>query len=150
MKKIFIIFIGLFCCHNGFAQNNDAETLKKLNADWIASYVTKDTVTMSRIFADDLVLTNPAGKIFYKQDILKGVMSPGQQFISSKVDTVSVRLLGTNVGVINAQVTGTVKANGETSTFRTNYMDVYEKRHGRWYAVAAHVTLLPLPTFAPR
>jgi uncharacterized protein (TIGR02246 family) len=141
MKKL-LIAAGVFCSCACFAQNKDAEILKKLNADWIASYVTRDTATMSRIFADDLVLTNPSGKTFHKQDILKGVMSPGQQFVSSKVDKVSVRLLGTSVGIINAEITATVKINGKASTARTDYMDVYEKRHGRWYAVAAHVTLL--------
>jgi len=127
--------------YSGFAQSNDAETLKQLNTKWISSYLTRDTAAMSRIFADDLVLTNPAGKIYHKQDILKGVMSPTQEYLSSKVDTASVRLFG-NIGIINAQATFIVKANGEKSTGSTNYMDVYEKRNGRWYAVAAHVTSL--------
>jgi len=68
-------------------------------------------------------------------------MAPGQQFLSTKVDTVSVRLFG-NIGIINAKITGIVKANVKTITVRTCYMDVYEKRKSRWYAVAAHVTLL--------
>ena len=141
MKKILIILIGIFCYCNCLAQNKDVETLKKLNADWIASYVTKDSATMSRIFADDLVLTNPGGKAMSKKEILNGLMSPGQQFLSTKVDTVDVRLFG-NIGIINAKITGIVKANDKTITVRTCYMDVYEKRKGRWYAVAAHVTLL--------
>jgi ketosteroid isomerase-like protein len=115
--------------------------LKKLNADWIASYVTKDSTTMSRIFADDLVLTNPGGTAMSKKDILNGLMSPGQQFLSTKVDTLDVSQFG-NIGIINAKITGIVKANGQTITVRTCYLDVYEKRKGRWYAVAAHVTLL--------
>ena len=141
MKKILIILIGIFCYCNCLAQNKDVETLKKLNADWIASYVTKDSATMSRIFADDLVLTNPGGKAMSKKEILNGLMSPGQQFLSTKVDTVDVRLFG-NIGIINAKITGVIKANDKTITVRTCYMDVYEKRKGRWYAVAAHVTLL--------
>ncbi len=67
MKKILIILIGIFCYCSSSAQNKDAETLKKLNADWIASYVTKDSATMSRIFADDLVLTNPVGRAMSKR-----------------------------------------------------------------------------------
>jgi len=66
MKKILIILIGIFCCRGSSAQNKDVETLKKLNADWIAFYVTKDSATMSGIFADDLVLTNPGGKAMSK------------------------------------------------------------------------------------
>ena len=141
MKRSFILFIGFLCFQNCIAQNKDVATLKQLNADWIASYVTRDTVKMGSVFAEDLVLTNPSGKTFHKQDILKAVMSPDQEYLASKVDTVSVRLFG-NIGIINAEITVTVKANGETITGRTNYMDVYEKRRGRWYAVAAHVTSL--------
>ena len=141
MKRSLILFIGVLYFQNCLAQNKDVATLKQLNADWIASYVTRDTVKMGSVFAEDLVLTNPSGKTFHKQDILKAVMSPDQEYLASKVDTVSVRLFG-NIGIINAEITVTVKANGETITGRTNYMDVYEKRRGRWYAVAAHVTSL--------
>lgn len=141
MKRVLIILIGIFCYYSSSAQNKDVETLKKLNADWIASYVTKDTATMSRIFADNLVLTNPSGRAMGKKEILNGLMSPGQQFLSTKVDTVDVRLFG-NIGIINAKITGILKADNKTITVRTCYMDVYEKRKGRWYAVAAHVTLL--------
>ncbi|HTI57854.1 nuclear transport factor 2 family protein [Mucilaginibacter sp.] len=141
MKRLLMLFIGVLLFQNCLAQSKDAATLKQLNADWIASYVTRDTVKMGSVFGEDLVLTNPSGKTFHKQDILKGVVSPGQQCLSSKVDTVSVRLFG-NIGIINAEITVAIKANGKTDTVRTNYMDVYEKRHGRWYAVAAHVTLL--------
>jgi len=143
MKKLFVLFIASFCCLSGFAQKKDVETLKKLNADWIASYVTRDTATMSRIFADDLVLTNPGGQAFHKKDMLKSAASPARAYLSAKVDTVSVRLFG-NVGIIDATMTATLKGGKKTDTLRTCYMDVYEKRNGRWYAVAAHVTLLSL------
>jgi ketosteroid isomerase-like protein len=141
MKKLLSILVALFCYYNCLAQNNDVATLKKLNADWIASYVTKDTATMSRIFADDLVLTNPNGETMHKKDILNALVISGQQCLLSKVDTVDVRLVE-NVGIINAKITAVFKSNNETVTFRTCYMDIYEKRKGRWYAIAAHVTLL--------
>lgn len=141
MKTLLVWLIAILSLQNCFAQNKDVATLKQLNAVWIASYVTRDTAKMGGVFAEDLVLTNPSGKTFHKQDILKGVVSPGQECLSSKVDTVRVRLFG-NIGIINAEITVVVKVSGKTDTIRTNYMDVYEKRHGRWYAVAAHVTLL--------
>ncbi|HTD39293.1 MAG TPA: nuclear transport factor 2 family protein [Mucilaginibacter sp.] len=141
MKKLLPVLAGILCYCNCFAQSKDEKMIKKLNEDWIASYVTKDTATMSRIFANDLVLVNPAGKKFYKKDILKGVVAPGQEYLSSKVDSADVRLFG-NVGIINAKITVAMKSDGKTSIIKTCYMDVYEKRNGRWYAVAAHVTRL--------
>ncbi|MBV8390684.1 MAG: nuclear transport factor 2 family protein [Mucilaginibacter sp.] len=141
MKRCLPVVIALLWCLNCFAQNKDAETLKKLNADWIASYVTRDTAKMSRIFGDDLVLINPSGKKYHKKDILKGVMNSAQEFLSTHVDSVDVRLFG-NIGIVNAKTSATVKAENKTTTSKVCYMDVYEKRKGRWYAVAAHVTLL--------
>jgi uncharacterized protein (TIGR02246 family) len=141
MKKLLPVLTGILCCYNCFAQNKDEAAIKKLNADWIASYVTRDTATMSKIFAEDLVLVNPAGKKYHKKDILHGVVSPGQKYLSTKVDSADVRLFG-NIGIINAKITATVKADKKTTTSKVCYMDVYEKRKGRWYAVAAHVTLL--------
>jgi len=141
MKKLFVVLIGVLSYCNCLAQNKDIETIKKLNADWIGSYVTKDSTVLSRIFADDMVLTNPGGKTMYKKQMLLNLVSPGLQCLSAKVDTASVRLFG-NIGIINAVASSTIKDGGKTETIRTNYMDVYEKRKGRWYAVAAHVTLL--------
>lgn len=141
MKKLLIILIGVFCYYSGLAQGNDVETLKKLNADWIGSFVTKDTVTMGRIFADDLVLTNPSGKAMGKKELLNALTLPGQEYISTNVDTVNVRLFG-NIGIINAKVTAILKADNGKATVKVCYMDVYEKRKGRWLAVAAHVTML--------
>lgn len=141
MNKLLPVLAGILCYCNCFAQSRDERMIKKLNADWIASYLTRDTATMSKIFADDMILVNPVGKKFYKKDILKGVIEPGQTYISSKVDSADVRLFG-NIGIINAKITVTMKAENKTNIIKTCYMDVYEKRNGRWYAVAAHVTRL--------
>jgi uncharacterized protein (TIGR02246 family) len=141
MKRILIMLALLIYCSGALAQQKDIDAIKKLNAEWIASYVTRDTATLSRIFADDIQLTNPSGEMRTKQQMLKALVSPDQKYISTKVDTASVRLFG-NIGIINAKVTGVVEAGGKTSTAQVGYMDVYDKRHGRWYAIAAHVTLL--------
>jgi uncharacterized protein (TIGR02246 family) len=124
------------------AQTDDINTLKQLNEAWIHAYPGKDTATMSRIFADDLVLTNPAGAKITKQMILRNVVSGGQQVLTAKVDSVDVRLLGNAVGLVTATASFTFSSDGKKVAGRTCYLDVYEKRNGRWVAVAAHVTSL--------
>ena len=137
-----MLVAAIFYCGYCVAQNKDADAIKKLNAEWIASYVTMDTATLSRIYADDIILTNPSGKTVRKKELLNNVVKPGHdEYVSTHVDTASVRLFG-NIGIINAEVTGVVKAGDKTATLRVGYMDVYQKRKGRWYAIAAHVTLL--------
>ena len=117
--------------------------VKKLNEDWIHSYPGKDTVTLGRILADDLIMITPNGSRIGKQDILTSMASPNQQVKSTRVDKAEVRLVG-NTALIFAEASFVTvdNANGKEETGRTSYLDVYEKRHGRWVAIAAHVTFL--------
>ena len=123
--------------------SDDINTVKKLNEDWIHSYPGKDTATMDRILADDLIMITPNGSRIGKQDILKNMASPDQQVKTSKVDKAEVRLVG-NTALVFAEASFVTvdNANGKETPGRTSYLDIYEKRHGRWVAIAAHVTYL--------
>jgi len=142
--KPFIFLLSSFLSLTCIAQTSssgDVKTLEKLNEDWIHSYPTKDTVTLSRIFADDLIMITPNGSRMSKKDIIANVASQRQQVASAKVDKVQVRLLG-NIALVMAEASFVSVDNGKETPGRTNYLDVYEKRKGRWVAIAAHVTYL--------
>jgi ketosteroid isomerase-like protein len=121
-------------------QSNDAESLKALNAAFIHGYMTRDTASLSPIFADDFILINPSGQRRTRQEVLNGFIS-SPHFLSCDVDTVEIRLYGT-IGLVLARAVFTTDENGKKTTGKTNYLDVYEKRKDRWVAVAAHVTYL--------
>lgn len=143
MKKLFFLLLfSIGIAAAGSAQSADITAIKQLNADWIHCYTTKDTATFARIFADDFVLINPVGKKFTKQDMLRGL--PTQPIVSSTVDTVEVQLHG-NIGLVMAKCSFVSRADGKESTGQTSYLDVYEKRKGRWWAIVAHVTWLGEP-----
>jgi hypothetical protein len=121
-------------------QSDDADILKALNAMFIHGSITRDTAKLSRIFADDFILINPAGQRRNKQEVLNGfVTSP--HLLSCEVDTVEIRLFYT-IGLVHARAVFTTENNGKQTIGKTDYLDVYEKRRGRWVAVAAHVTYL--------
>jgi ketosteroid isomerase-like protein len=122
------------------AQEADIKKLKELNEKWIASFVTRDTATMRGIYADDMELVSPGGKIFHKKDLLKNLLSPDQEFVSTRIDTVHVRIFG-NIGLVNATSTVHGKAAQKEFTVITCYLDVYEKRNNRWWAIASQVTV---------
>ena len=139
-----IFFLSMLLPSASFAQSSssdDIKALEKLNEDWIHSYPGKDTATLSRIFADDLIMITPNGSRMSKKDIITNLASQGQQIRSARVDKVQVRLLG-NVGLVMAEASFVTNDNGKEVPGRTNYLDVYEKRNGRWVAIAAHVTFL--------
>ncbi|HLY72264.1 MAG TPA: nuclear transport factor 2 family protein [Puia sp.] len=140
MIKCFFSFLMMIASQNVFSQSNDADRLRKLNYDWIHSYVTKDSVTFSRIFADDFILISPIGTKFTKKQTIANLLK--QEITSARVDTIDVRLITGDVGIITAYITFVSKADGKDITGRTCYQDIYIKRKGKWLAVSAHVTSL--------
>ena len=138
MKYAILLLLLSLSIQAASAQEADIKKLKELNEKWIASFVTRDTATMRGIYADDMELVSSSGKIFHKKDLLKNLLSPNQEFFSSKVDSVRVRIFG-NIGLVNATSTVRGKARQKEFTVTNCYLDVYEKRKGRWYAVASQV-----------
>jgi ketosteroid isomerase-like protein len=121
-------------------QSNDEAALKALNEGFIHGYITRDTASLRHIFADDFILINPSGQRRNKQEVLNGfITSP--HFLSCEVDTVEISLHG-SIGLVHARAAFTTEDNAKKTTGKTDYLDVYEKRKGRWVAIAAHVTYL--------
>jgi len=127
---------------NAFSQNKDVDELKKLNQDWIHSLLKKDTTTLSNILADDFILISPNGNRMTKKDNLDNLKM--LEVISDNLDSVDVRLLSNDVGVVTAYTTFVLNVNNKHVSGRNCYQDVFVRRKGRWLAVAAHVTLLSM------
>lgn len=137
-----LLILALFTFTLTHAQSADMAAIKALNEAWIHSYMTKDTATVGRIWADDFILVNPAGKRFTKQDGIKNMGNPTPHFLSTHVDTAEVHVVG-NLGYIMARASF-VSADdaGKQTKGTTDYLDVYEKRKGHWVCIAAHVIYL--------
>jgi ketosteroid isomerase-like protein len=142
MKTLFCVgvFLILFSNHSS-CQNNDIETLKKLNRDFLNSIVNRDTATLSNILADDFMLINPGGIKRNKADNLSSALVLNQK-ISVDIDSVEVRMLSGEVGLVTAWTNNVIITEKDKSSFKICYQDVYMKRRNKWVAVAAHVSLL--------
>lgn len=136
------LILFLLASVTSHAQSADIAAIKALNEAWIHSYMTKDTAAVGRIWADDFILVNPAGKRFTKQDGIKNMSSPVPHFLSTHVDTAEVHVVG-KLGYIMARASF-VSADdaGKQTKGTTDYLDVYEKRKGHWVCIAAHVIYL--------
>jgi uncharacterized protein (TIGR02246 family) len=140
MRSIIAVCLVGFACASSFCQNKDIETIKKLNSEWLKAYVTKDSHTLSTIFADDFILINPIGGKVTKADAIGNLHR--QETLSVKIDSVDVRLVTENVGILTAYTTFVLKIDGKEVPGRNCYQDVYLKRKNNWLAISAHVTLL--------
>src|SRR5579871_6817551 len=147
MKKLFLI-TGLSCiCVFAFSQSKDIEALKKITQTWINAYPKKDTASLNKIFADDMLLVNSSGVTLKKKEIFARVMEPKRQYISTKLDSItSVRIFG-NIGIIMGKSTFVRTLSSVQSVIHNSYMIVCEKRKNNWVMIALHVTVLnPSPS----
>lgn len=122
-------------------REGDAAVIKRLNERWLNAIQQKDTAALSSVLADDFVLVNPGGNKTTKADNLANILLPGQTIESINIDSVEVRIIDNNTGILTAWTTFNVNVNGKTSIGKNCYQDIYEKRNSVWKAVAAHVTL---------
>lgn len=142
MKQLLILLLFTVIFKNAFTQTKDVEAIKKLNQDWLHCYLTKDSTTLAGIFANDFILIAPNGKQMTKRDIIGGLHR--QETVSIDTDSIQVRMLTAEVGLVTAYITFVLKQEGKEMTGQNCYQDVYIKRKNQWFAIAAHVTLLSM------
>lgn len=117
--------------------NDDRATLATLNADYVRAVLTSDAARFREILADDFRNTNPDGTILDRAGFLAQVARPSN-LKSLRAEDVEIRVMG-NTAIIHAR-TEYDTSDGRPGSGR--YTDIWQKRDGRWQAVAAHVTRL--------
>jgi uncharacterized protein (TIGR02246 family) len=140
MCRSFIIILLTFIFADAFSQNKNVTAITSLNQAWLNCYPKKDTAALNKILADDFVLISPKGTKMSKHDVIASMYA--QEIVSVHIDSSDVKMLSTEVGIITVYTTFVFKSGDKELTGQNCYQDVYEKRKGKWLAVAAHVTLL--------
>lgn len=108
--------------------------LHRLNAHYIRSFVEADVAWYDEHLSDDFTCSLADGKRIGKGEFLEQVAA-GPGAIDVTYDDVDVRPLG-DVALVHG-VTHYV-CNGRPAS--TRYTDVWQRRRGRWLAVAAQLT----------
>jgi ketosteroid isomerase-like protein len=116
------------------ADARDIETLRQLNDGYIRSVQTSDVGWFEDMLAPDFLNSNPDGSLVDRADFLAQIARP-VTISDLAVDDVRIRILG-DVAIIHARTTYKT-ADGRKAG---RYTDIWERRKGRWLAVAAHVT----------
>jgi uncharacterized protein (TIGR02246 family) len=143
MRAVLVLgALVIFFPFDSLGQSQDMETIKELNQDWLNSIPKRDSSVLSKILADDFILIGANGARQTKKDNLLNLLSPNIETKSVKIDSVEVRLITPDVGVLTAWTHFVFKVEGKKMTGRNCYQDIYMKRKDKWLAVSAHVTLL--------
>jgi uncharacterized protein (TIGR02246 family) len=142
MKNIISAFVLSFFFSHAFTQNNETEAVKKIEQTRVHCFVTKDTATLNKIYASDVVFVNTLGATLGKKEVMTLLMDPERKYISADIDSITnVRIIG-NTAILMVKTTLVRSLHDVHSTLQNSYMSVYEKRKGNWLLVAIHITLL--------
>ena len=94
---------------------------------------------MDQYEADDIISTDPTGRVTGKEDDKKELLSGDLKFQSLEVSDLNVRIYGnTAVATGATTVKGSYKDQDISGTYR--FTDTWVKRYGKWQVVASQAT----------
>lgn len=122
-------------------QANDILELNQIQQRLIKAWVNKDRETINTILADDWIVTDPAGRVLTKAQVMGEFDSEERKLESGTIDDVNVRFFG-NVAIVTGRTAAAGSYQGTIVSVKLRFTDVFVKREERWYAVASQATLI--------
>ena len=119
-------------------------TLRDLNQAYLDAVTTCDVERFRHILADDFLCSGPDGVLLDKAAFLERTAAP-RTLDTLTADDVRIRIVG-DVAIIHA-ATQFRTIDGRDG--RGRYTDIWAKRGGKWFAIAAHVTRLEPASATP-
>jgi len=129
----------------GNKNNNDEAQILALHEAGDRALMNADTAALARIFADDYVQYNEAGKAFTKQDVLENFRSGAICYPSIVSTGRKIRVFG-DTAVVHGSESDEVETGGKRFAVRYVYLDVLRKCDGEWKLVASQLAR-PLEMF---
>jgi ketosteroid isomerase-like protein len=97
-----------------------------------------DIEALARIFADDYVQYDAAGRAFTKQQVLDNLRTSAIRYPSIVSTGRRIRLFG-NMAIVHGSEADEVEADGKRFPVRYLYMDVVCRRGGKWQIVGSQL-----------
>jgi ketosteroid isomerase-like protein len=142
-----LLAIGLMCLlcfslaigQESSKARSTEDQITKLEKAWAQALVKNDAAALDQYEADDIVNTDPGGRVNDKAQDKKDLSSGDVKFESLDIKDIKVRVYG-NAAV--ATGTNDVKAStkGQDVSGAYRFTDTWVKRNGKWQCVASQVT----------
>jgi len=141
-KHMGVVLVACVCVGLVFAQQPDThvkgpsvdDTVKQLEQDYGNAIQAADTDKLSHILADDWTDLGQTGELLTKQSFLNDLKSARYKLESFQIGPMHVKVLG-DVAVVQGSVSETSIADGKESSHKSVWMDVFQKRAGKWMVV---------------
>ena len=123
----------------GFGAGAEDE-LKAICQQWLDAYQKGDATFLQNLYADDYSVIEPDGGVTTKADDIKSVTDKKFVLKSATMSEFKCRMMGENSACVTALLKLTGTAEGEEFSGDYRGMDVFEKKDGKWKAVASQIT----------
>lgn len=122
-------------------QNKVEQELKRVENDWLNSYLRGDKQTFDRIVADDFTRTDESGKFATKGEEKALIQAPPASVnVSLTNEDMQVRVYG-NAAIVTGRIVSKVQG---SLNFQSRFTDTFVKRNGGWQVVARHYSRIPI------
>ncbi len=116
------------------------EGLIQLEQAYSKALITKDRVFLESYYAPDFRGGNWMG-FWTKSTMLKAVLDDRYSVRSMELSYLQVRIVGT-LGIVQGVSTEVTRVDGEDTSGRWSFTDVFDFRDDRWVAIASHTSEL--------
>jgi uncharacterized protein (TIGR02246 family) len=119
-------------------KQNDEQQILTLHEAGDRALMSADLAALARIFADDYVQYNEAGRAFTKREVLDNFRAGAIRYPSIVSTSRKIRVFG-DTAVVHGSESDEVEIAGKRSAVRYVYLDVLRKRDGEWKLVASQL-----------
>lgn len=124
---------------SALAAPNDEATLKQTEVRWGKALIAKDTKTLKTIIAADWTMQTDEPKPISRDQSLANNASGKSVITAYAVRDMRVRVMG-NAAMVQGFDDETSSFDGKDTSGTYSWTDMFERRGGKWVAVATQVT----------
>ena len=140
MKRTLITLVmAVSLASAAFGAGADAE-LKAIEQQWLDAYMKSDPAFIKNLEADDYSIIEPDGAVSTKAQDVKSTTDKTFVLKSATMSDFKCRMLGDNYAVVTAALKMSGSDDGHEFSGDYRALDVFEKKNGKWMAVASQLT----------
>lgn len=125
------------------AQSRSCAALIAFADDFDRAQIAQDAAALDRMTSDALVFIDSSGMRRDKAAFIAGWTTPGDSYQPVALIDRTVTMLGSDAGIVSAEVTLRGISGGRPFASRFRFADAFRRIRGRWQAVFIQVTRIP-------
>jgi ketosteroid isomerase-like protein len=122
-----------------FGAGADAE-LKAIEQQWLDAYMKSDPAFIKNLEAEDYSIIEPDGAVSTKAQDVKSTTDKTFVLKSATMSDFKCRMVGDNCAVVTVMLKMSGTDDGKDFSGDYRGTDVFEKKNGKWMAVASQLT----------